>query len=307
MIKRVPIAPKKEKWAKGRTVTLKGTPLNHNASASSRYKAAINKLIRQMQAETMRTIRALFESPTAEKFIEQQAKAASIDSKLGMISIDSKPTITTKAKQSMALLVDRFTDLFKMKSTKLADNMLEDVDDTSARQIGSSLKKLTGGLTLNGSIVPPGMVVVSAAIIEENVGLIESIPEQYFKSVSGAVMRSITTGNGLQDLVPAIQKIDGITERRGRNIALDQTRKAYNMINKQRLQGLGVKQFRWLHSQGGAHPRKSHLKISGMTFSFENVINEQIAAGVTDPYDQGLPSIPPNCGCRFIPILNFGE
>ena len=45
----------------------------------------------------------------------------------------------------------------------------------------------------------------------ENVGLIKSIPAQYLNGVQGAVMRSITTGNGMQDLVPYLQKHKGIT------------------------------------------------------------------------------------------------
>jgi hypothetical protein len=35
--------------------------------------------------------------------------------------------------------------------------------------------------------------------VTENVGLIKSIPTQYLGGVQGAVMRSITTGNGMQD------------------------------------------------------------------------------------------------------------
>ena len=298
-MKKKPLTPKKLEWAKNRTVTLKGAPLNHNAALMARYRREILKLVRTMAAATKREITALFDSRVATAFLEQQAEAE---------AMDAAPTITSKAKQSIAKLQDRFTDLFRIKSAKLADEMLGDVDTTSARQLGSSLKELSGGLTLNTSIVPPGMAAESNAIIAENVSLITSIPQQYFTGISGAVMRSITTGNGLNDLIPAIQKIDGVTERRATNIARDQTRKAYNMINKQRMVAIGVKQFRWLHSQGQGHPRQSHLKIlNGRVFSFENIIAEQIALGVTDPYDQGLPSISANCGCRFIPVLNFGE
>jgi len=271
-----------------------------------RYQRALLALVREMKRATTRELVRVFESRTGEAFMTQQAEAEamdliSIDTKMDMTSIDIKSAtdaalnLTPKAKQSIAKLYDRFTDLFSLASTKLVERMVDDVDDTSARQLSTSLGKLTGKLSLNTSIVPEGMAAVTSATIAENVGYIKSIPELYFKDINGAVMRSITTGNGLQDLIPAIQKIGGVTERKARNIAGDQTRKAYNMINKQRLQAVGVKQFRWLHSQGGAHPRDSHLQISGKTFSFENIINEQIAAGVTNPADQGLPSIPVNC------------
>lgn len=296
MAKRPPLSPEKKEWVKNRTVTIVGTPLNHNASLQMRYRAAIRALVREMQKTTRIEIEKLFKSDTAEAFIEQQERAE---------AMDSKDSITTRAKKLTASLTERFTNLFAKRAPGLSKDMLGQIDATSDRSLQSSLQKLTGGMELNTSIVPQGMEAVSAAIIEENVSLITSIPQEYFKNITGAVMRSITTGDGLKTLVPAISKIDGVTDRRAKNIALDQTRKAYNLINKQRMQSIGVKQFRWLHSQGGAHPRKSHLSISGKTFSFENIISEQIAAGVTNPNDQGLPGVPINCGCRFIPILNF--
>ncbi|KAF9396648.1 hypothetical protein CPC16_010967, partial [Podila verticillata] len=63
-------------------------------------------------------------------------------------------------------------------------------------------------------------------------------------------MRSITSGNGLEDLIPFLQAQEGITRRRARNIALDQTRKAYNGFNRARCVGAGVTHGEWIHSGG---------------------------------------------------------
>ncbi len=68
--------------------------------------------------------------------------------------------------------------------------------------------------------------------------------------------------------------------RRAKNISLDQTRKAYNTINAERLQSLNITHFCWLHSSGSASPRESHLKIDGTVFSFANLEKEQAALGV---------------------------
>src|SRR5690554_6382392 len=114
--------------------------------------------------------------------------------------------------------------------------------------------------------MPEGMEDVTRALVAENVSLIDAMPEEYLKNVTGSVMRSITTGNGVPELTRALVYHAGVTDRRAKNIALDQTRNSYNSINKQRLQSLNVKQFEWIHSGGGQKPRKSHLKISGHIF-----------------------------------------
>ena len=281
----ITLTKKKERYAKNRTSKLVGTKLAHNASTQERYISRINKLVMQMTNETKKEIQKLF---------KQQAVADSaMDANLG-----SMGRILLNALQN------KFVKLFGSKAKFFADQMFNTVDKNSETQLRLSLKKLTGGLTLNTGIVTKGLESVAAATIADNVSLIKSIPQEYFTKVTGAVMRSITTGNGLQDLIPEIQKYDGQTHRRAKNLALDQTRKAYNTINANRLQALKVTHFEWLHSGGGVSPRESHMKINGMIFSFDNLEAEQAAAGVPKS-DRGLPSIPPNCGCTIKPIIDL--
>jgi SPP1 gp7 family putative phage head morphogenesis protein len=150
---------------------------------------------------------------------------------------------------------------------------------------------------------------IAKAIVEENVSLIKSIPQQYFKDITGSVMRSITTGAGMSTLLPQIQKYNAMTERRAKNLALDQTRKAYNGINKQRMQSIGVKKFEWVHSGGGQHPRRSHIALGGRVFSFDDlpVINkEQVDAGYEGPV-RGIPGQAINCRCTMIPVIEFDD
>ena len=143
---------------------------------------------------------------------------------------------------------------------------------------------------------------VMTASIAENVGLIKSISEKYLTDVQGAVMRSITNGNGLQDLIPALERHEGITRRRARNIALDQTRKAYNSLNKGRMEALGIKKFEWLHTGGSQNPREDHIELSGQIFSFDNppVIDKRTG-------ERGFPAQLPNCRCRMLPVITFGD
>jgi SPP1 gp7 family putative phage head morphogenesis protein len=268
-------------------VNLKGNRLSHNASTQEKYASKLHQLVLRMTSQSLKEIQKLF---------RQQAVADSaMDENIG-----------SQARILLNALQNKFIKLFGSKAKSLADQMFNNVDKNSKAQLHSSLKKLTGGLSLKTGIVPKGFEDIASATIAENVSLIKSIPQEYFKQVTGSVMRSITEGRGLKDLIPDIQKYDGRTFRRAKNLALDQTRKAYNTINANRLQALKVTQFEWLHSGGGAQPRESHLKIDGKIFSFENLIEEQKAAGVPEQ-DRGLPSIPPSCKCTMRPIIDLSS
>ena len=115
-------------------------------------------------------------------------------------------------------------------------------------------------------------------------------------------MRSITTGKGMEDLVPFLNKKYRGNIRHERLVALDQTRKAYQSINTVRLKAMGVKKFIWVHSGGGKEPRIDHIKMSGNEYSFDNppVIGIMYGNEV-----RGLPGDLPNCRCICKPVINF--
>lgn len=285
----------KQKWTANRNVTLRGTGLNYNASQQAKYKDALNRLIKQMAAEVNKQLERLFNGEVADDYFDEQEEAAAMDA-----------SIASKAKKLMNALTAKFQQLFNVKAPLLAESMVSGAADVSKSNLHTSLKQLSGGLSLKTGVVPKGMEEVSKALVAENVSLIKSIPQQYFKDVTGAVMRSITVGRGIADLLPEIKKYQGQTQRRAKNLSLDQTRKAYNSINKQRMQSIGVKQFEWVHSGGGQKPRASHLKISGHIFNFENLEAQQAALGVPKD-DQGIPGYPINCRCTMLPVINFDD
>lgn len=296
---RIPLTAKKAQWVKNRQTTVRGSKLNYNVAQQLRYQNELQNLVRQMARETRSQVVKLFKSPTSKDFFEQQKEAAkpidTMDDSLG-----------SQARIIMNFLTDKFTQLFTKKAKGLAERMIEGTLQYSKTSLHNSLKQLSGGLSLKTGVVPEGMEDVAKATLEENVSLIKSIPQQYFKDITGSVMRSITTGQGLKDLVPELSKYDGQTERRAKNLALDQTRKAYNSINKQRLQAVGVKQFEWIHSYGGQHPRESHIKMDGHVFNFETLYQEQEAMGIPKA-DQGIPGQAINCKCTMVPVIKFED
>jgi len=279
------LAKRKARWAtKHKPEYLRGAPLNPNASVQARYYTAMRKLILRMTEDVEKEIIDFYTEPHAEEYFAQDD------------TVSSQARILTNA------LIKKFDQLFNLKAKSLAGNMTSDADRSSQTALKGSLKQLSGGLTLKTDILTGELNDILNATITENVGLIKSIPAQYLQGVQGAVMRSITTGNGLKDLVPFMQKHKGITLRRARIIARDQTRKAFSNINFARMDKLGVTHYEWLHSAGGQKPRPLHIRYSGRIFSFANppVIDEKTG-------QRGKPGDLINCRCRAVPIIKFEE
>lgn len=284
--RKVKLTSKREAWAAQRSVapTFKGDPLQYNAAAGVRYMQALSSLVAQMTAQTNREVLKLFKTDAASAHFGEDA------------------TIASQSRILMTSLANRFNDLFAKKAKPLAENMVADADKTGTKSLHSSLQKLSGGMSLKTSLGSGSLDNITKAAVTENVSLIKSIAQEYLQKVEGAVMRSITTGNGLQDLVPALEQYEGQTHRRAKNIALDQTRKAYNSINKGRMQALGVKKFMWHHSGGGAHPREDHVEMDGEIFSFDNlpVIDKRTG-------ERGIPGQAPNCRCTMSPVFDYSK
>ncbi|HZZ81643.1 MAG TPA: phage minor head protein [Gemmataceae bacterium] len=264
---------------------VKGKALTPSAAIESRYYTALHVLIDRMTAETQLELRKLFKTEHAEEFFAEDA------------SISSQARILTNA------LIKKYTDLFSALAKPMAEEFTRDSNKSSDIAVKSSIRSLSDELTLPTKTITSGPLNdILNATITENVGLIKSIPAQYLNGVQGAVMRSITTGNGMQELVPYLQKHKGITLRRARMISRDQTKKAFANLSKERMQAIGLKQYIWRHTAGSRHPRKLHEQLDGKVCKYDDppVIQKS-------PLVRGHPGQLINCACRMQPILKFTE
>lgn len=269
----------------------KGTLLRHNAGVESRYVVALQSLCAQMTAQVSREVLRLFNSDAAKAFYGMDAAGPGPNANIG-----------SQARILVQSLEKRFNALFAKRAPRIAEQMADGATAASKTALHSSLAKMTGGLSLKTSLMTPQLRAVYKAQVAANVGLIKTIAAEYLKSVEGAVMRSITTGRGLQDLVPALEQYEGYTHRKARNVALDQTRKTYNAINRGRMTAIGIKRFQWVHSGGGAEPRPLHVDMDGEIFSFDNppIIDERTG-------ERGIPGQAVNCKCTMIPVFDFSD
>jgi SPP1 gp7 family putative phage head morphogenesis protein len=274
----------KKKRRKNSDRIVRGTPLRYNASQQAKYKKALVALVEKMAKQTEREITKLFGTPTSEVYFAQDA------------SVASQARIVTNK------LARKFDNLFGRKAPELAERMIKGANQASNATLKSSLKKISEGLVVKNNLMTGRLREVLKATVAENVALIKSIAQDYQGRVQKAVLRSVTSGNGLQELMPELRKFEGISYRKARFIALDQTRKTYNNINANRMQKVGVQKFEWVHSGGGDKPREDHIAMSGNIYSFDDppVIDEKTG-------ERGLPGQAPGCKCIMQPVYEFNE
>lgn len=253
--------------------------------ARERYQSALDKLIERMRKEYERDLGKLLRDFTEDS-------ALSMDANLG-----------SQARILLNKLSAKWQSLFSRSASRITDRMIGQVDSASKASLGASLKKLSGGLTIKTPDMPAGLQDVISASIAENVGLIKSVAAQYHDRISSAVLVSIQTGGqGRATVLEQLREIGGMSERRAKLIARDQTSKITTQMNAERAKSVGMRKFQWLHSGGGAEPRKLHLRLDGQIFSYDDlpVIDERTG-------ERGLPGQLINCKCQAIPILDFGD
>lgn len=284
---------------------MRGSRLAYSVPVQIEYTRKLKRLIRLMTDATVFVITQLFKSKTAKNFKEQQEEIAAEQAPV----ITTDASIASEARILTNELSKKFVGLFSKRAKPYAEKMVLEEAKASKISLGRSLKQLSGGVTINTKLIPKGLKETAKASIIENIGLIKSLPQEYMQKVQGSVMRAINAGGDLESLTKILKKQGDITERRAEIIASDQTRKAFNVVNQQRMMAIGVNKFIWRHSGGGQKPRKSHQEMDGVIFSFDDlpVINqEQVDAGSAGP-ERGIPGQAPNCGCTMEPVFEFDE
>jgi uncharacterized protein with gpF-like domain len=285
----VPLTRKRKDYADAKGGhTFWGEPLTYPVRAEQRYQRALERAIAAMVSEADRGVRNLWD-----------AHAPAVQSGMDA-SLASQARILTNA------MAKRFQAFFDKLAPGLAKRMAEDVNKASKASLHSSLKEVSGGLSLKTSVIDGRIAEIAKASVAENVALIKSIPSKYSLELQGAVMRSIQKGDGLKDVMAAVVKTGEVTKKRAVLIATDQTRKLTTSVNSARMQNLGVRKFEWLHSAGGKEPRELHKRpfpggLNGGIYDLANppVIDEKTG-------ERGLPGQLINCRCRMIPVIEFG-
>lgn len=319
---KIRLAPRKDAWAQQfKPTVVKGPVLSPPPMAAQRWAKPVRKLIAQMHREAVAAYTELFTHPDyamdvadvprrireAQRQMGQGLRPTSARWALAMeraqMSVVEDASIASRARVVSNKLAARFDDLFGRIAKPTSDAMVNDTEKHSSSTLTQSLKELSGGITLKADFVTEGVADAITASVAQSVNLIKRISSDYLGDVQGAVMRSITSGEGLKDLIPFMNKKYEEQDRHAELTALDQTRKAYTSITVARMDMAGIDQFEWVHTAGSKKPRAYHANVlNGQIFSMDDlpIIDEKTGT-------RGLPGQLPFCRCKMRPIIDFSK
>lgn len=172
----------------------------------------------------------------------------------------------------------------------VSNSFVEGTNSVNKKRFYSAMESAVG-INVESIIQNEGLEDILVATTRENVSLIKSIPDEYFKKIETIVFTNTTQGSKAGSMIKQIQKTGKSTAKRAKLIARDQTSKLNSALNQQRQQNLGVEEYVW-RTSGDERVRDNHRSKNGKTFRWDK-----------PPKDTGHPGTDIQCRCVAQPII----
>lgn len=167
----------------------------------------------------------------------------------------------------------------------MATRHISEVDQAHRKRFYRQLERATK-VDLEGIVSNEGLAPLLKARTAENVGLIKSIPEEYFGKLERLVYESTIEGNTpAGGIKRQIQELWDVTERRANFIARDQVAKLNADLTERRNRDIGIEEYIWSTSLD-ERVRDSHRRKEGNRYRWDS-----------PPKDTGHPGKDYNCRC----------
>ena len=249
-----------------------------NRGIEAKYRKALQRLIAEMHGSVEYWLTAAYrKDPPRMAALVEQAQDASPAQRIRKVLDD---------------LARRWTDRFNDYAPKLAEAYLKGMFKASDSAFRQALKE--AGWAVDFKMTPAVRDAFNASL-EENVGLIRSIPEKYLQQVEGTVMRSYIAGRDLATMVKELKQLYPAASHRAELIARDQSNKANAVVNRARQMELGITEAIWQHSHAGNLPRPDHVAANGKRY--------KIAEGCLISGEHIQPGEEINCRCTSRAVL----
>ncbi len=134
--------------------------------------------------------------------------------------------------------------------------------------------------------------------IRDNVKLIQSIGSQHFVRLESTILDSFNKGERSTEIAKKLAGVDGITKRRAKMIARDQTGSLNGWLVKDSHTANGISSFTWIDMDDeGVRPE--HAELGGQVFDYRKGAGKGEAGGT----GEGYPGTPIACRCYAEPSL----
>lgn len=289
---------KKAGWVGNRKTTLRSVPLKANQASSDRGAREAQKQVRKMHLDVSKQVNALFETNTAKN---------SVAPKPGEIKVAMDASIASQSSILMNKLRKKWNKTFGLFSKNFTQKMISNVTTQSGNDVKRASEKLSGGLSINTNTLSARTKDKITAATNESASLIKTISSSYMDEVTESISRSISSNTGSftslkESINSTLQGKYKTYRNKAKNIALDQTQKAYSNIAASRMQDVGLDEYVWHRSGGAQKPNQYHVHaLDGNTYKLSD-------PPIIDPKTgtKGKPGDWYGCKCFMEPVISFG-
>lgn len=220
---------------------------------------------------------------------------------LGIITSEIAAKYPKKTKEpadytsSLSSLFDYYTGRADLLAREWTDKELNNL----YRYVYGSYKKEFPNLSVGGEYYEQ----IMNAVINENLTLIKSIPQEVLKDMQVALSQGIISGNQ-KELIKSLKRIKGVSKDRAVFIARDQIHKAVESFKQVQNTALGIEYYEWLTADDervsdgiGGHKQNNHRIFK--YGSNEAIISHSAKRG----FYYGKPGDRPNCRCIAVGVI----
>ncbi len=192
-------------------------------------------------------------------------------------------------------LVAKWTSpLFKSRANVIASAFVRTANQTNESQF----KRDFG---VNALTEPTGLQEYLTTSVYENVNLIESLPSSYLDQVRTIVTQNVRAGNRYEDVARELQTRLGVSQRRAKLIARDQTAKIAGDLSERRQRAVGFGYFKWSTSRD-AKVRDRHADIARRKTKYGIGVYKWDELPKSDSGKRIKPGDDFQCRCVAIPV-----
>lgn len=253
-----------------------------------RYNAKLQVLVRQIKKDIDATLMTLVRS-LAPQYVQDSAPA-----------MPYAPITTMDAWSDTILAAMRF--LFdRWRADRVAPGAQRIAQDFVRAAVRRSERDMKRSVGIDVFSESQQMRDYLTAATQQNVQLIQSIPQRYLEEVQTLILANMRSGMRPGYIERALQEQFGVTSRRAKFIARDQTGKIQGEIAQRQQQDNGFEYFQWVDSHD-QRVRHRHREIANKTTAYGPGVYKWSNLPLSQTGEPIRPGQDYNCRCIAIPV-----
>lgn len=153
---------------------------------------------------------------------------------------------------------------------------------------------------VRGQYISPQAAEKLPQIVEETTSLITKMSVKDVQTLQEVIAEGLLKGQNIKEVRTTLHSFSGFDEARAKRVALDQSIKINQAIQRENSKSIGITQGIWQHVPGQYTSRETHKKMHGKIFDLDKGLwDEDVGRFVT-------PGSEYYCRCIWRPVIPKG-